>query len=306
VLRSNQLRSAWLILTNRCNLRCNYCWVPTFGELIPPASMSFETACQSIEFLKQNSLEGISITLFGGEPLLEFETIKQLMNCYPYMNWSLYTNTLLMDREMIEFFYHRRDFIVLKLSIDGRINTQLKNRGRMYDELLVKEIFQRFPTSEARITINNPEGVYEDVLHIQNLGARHISLKVTNFLNLDEEFYTRARVELDKISDDQMLKDIVLISDGTVLECCNIVSDYIAIAPNGDIYPCDIFYWLQENCIGNISTGFNSAAVDRICSSINRVKEHPIGSCIAEQLYFEDVAINNKKSLKGMAINCGQ
>jgi uncharacterized protein len=97
-----------LFLTTDCNLRCSYCWVRK-----EPEHLSLDRAKQAVDFLVAESRdsESIHITLFGGEPLLEFDLIRELV---PYaesqaealdkrLDWSLTTNGTLLDREKMEF-----------------------------------------------------------------------------------------------------------------------------------------------------------------------------------------------------------
>ena len=301
--QNKQLQSAWLILTNQCNLACSYCWVPSLKESMAPARMSAAVARLAIGFLNRYGAEGIHITLFGGEPLLEFNLIKTILSEFPYLDYTIYTNALLLDDEKIDFLYKRRDFVDLKISIDGSPIAQVGNRGRMYDEGLMKRVFNLFPTAEARLTIGNSTDCYRDVSYLkQKLGAKRISLKITSFLKLDQTRFDEIEFSLDRLRNDKELSKNVVISDGSVLKPCNVGSDYVAIAPNGDLYPCDVFYWLSKDRLGSIQEGWDYGALENFWKKLSIAEEKLCTSCIVEQMYFKKVAEHNARYFKGVCV----
>lgn len=279
------LNAAWLLLTNQCNLKCKYCWVTKYGNRNKIETMSKEVIDKSLDFLHENAEEGVSITLFGGEPLLEYDSIKYIMDKYPSLNYVIYTNATLLDNKKLEFFYNKRDFIKIILSIDGTQEAQMKGRGCFYNEDIVSNIFKSFSTSEARMTLYDASTCYDGVKKLYTLGAKKIEVNVPYFIKLDENYYNTLSSEREKIHREYCLNSITRISDHTIESVCNASEDYVAIAPNGDIYPCDIFYWLNKDKIGNIYDGINR---EFKCSFLERskIKTDRESTCIAERMYY--------------------
>lgn len=102
-----------LILTNRCNKRCNYCDLDFKNK-----SLSFQDIDLFFEFVKNNIAE-YSINFFWGEPLLEFEKLKYFVdNSKEYIkNFSIWTNWILLDKEKLEYF--KKNDIKIYLSVDN-------------------------------------------------------------------------------------------------------------------------------------------------------------------------------------------
>jgi uncharacterized protein len=111
-----------LNLTFNCNLACEYCFVHNKS---PEDRMNFATAKEAIDLLIEHAYPNVTITLFGGEPLLEFDLIKEIV---PYalerarqqgvtVGWAVTTNGTLITEEMLQFFAQHQ--INLLLSIDG-------------------------------------------------------------------------------------------------------------------------------------------------------------------------------------------
>ena len=163
--RFSKITSAFLILTNQCPLACKYCFVNQNVE-----RMSYQTALDSANFLIRNSKEtGFtpSITFFGGEPLLEWNSIivpltNYLRNEYKQpFNISITSNCVLMTEDKLKFM--KENNIGLLFSIDGDKKTQDINRpfhngNGSFDTLEPKidSILKYFPNMTFRATIHKP------------------------------------------------------------------------------------------------------------------------------------------------------
>lgn len=169
--------NAVLNLTDECTHRCKMCFV-NFN----PRRMEYSTAKAAVEFVIKNN-EGKdttpSIIFFGGEPLLEFESIiVPLIKEYGgQINWSITTNGLLLDEDKIDFF--RNNKVNILFSFDGDRFTQnlqrpLKNGEGSFD-VNVKNIpyyVLRYPYSEMRATVTKESipHLYENFLFAKNMG----------------------------------------------------------------------------------------------------------------------------------------
>ncbi|MBD3329959.1 radical SAM protein [Candidatus Peregrinibacteria bacterium] len=171
-----------LEVTERCNMRCTYC---SFNTTIPRykkkklSNMTKETAFKAIDFFLNHSKnnENITITFYGGEPLLNFDLIKLCVE-YVYKNtnqkcsFSLTTNGTLLDQSIIHYLSKIENFNVV-VSLDGpkKIHNQyrkMKNGSNSYDQVIMnlKALFHAFQHNKDRISLSM---VYTPFWSIQKL-----------------------------------------------------------------------------------------------------------------------------------------
>ncbi|MBQ4311718.1 MAG: radical SAM protein, partial [Oscillospiraceae bacterium] len=147
------LKSMCLLVTMDCNLRCRYCFAET-GEygMKKRKLMSFETGKRALDYLLENSgdRENLEVDFFGGEPLMNFDVVKQLVMYgrsreKDYINkhfrFTVTTNGILLDDEKTDFINREMSNVVL--SIDGRkeVNDRMRthiNGSGTYDEIIEK------------------------------------------------------------------------------------------------------------------------------------------------------------------------
>lgn len=151
-------RSITLTLTNNCNLCCSYC----FEHEKSNERMSFETAKAIIDKelpREVNSEETFYIELFGGEPFLEFELIKQIydyvLTTYPKINWIMFssTNGTLVHGEIQEWLKKSCRF-VCGLSLDGNKAMHDINRSNSFDLIDLDFFIKQYPTQSVKMTIS--------------------------------------------------------------------------------------------------------------------------------------------------------
>lgn len=176
---AHNMKSIILQVTQNCNLRCEYCVYSGsyINRVHNNKRMSVETAFRAIDFLAMHSLNSreISIGFYGGEPLLEFELIKQVVK-YAYkifdgkvLHFNMTTNATLLTHETIKFLYDN-DFI-LTISLDGPSEIQNKNRifansnKGTFNSIMKKLelIRQEYPGFIKQITFNAVIDYKEDV-----------------------------------------------------------------------------------------------------------------------------------------------
>lgn len=154
-----QTKSITLVLTHQCNLRCTYCYEKHKDDLTMPLELAKQIVDKEL-----NADDGIAeaeIDLFGGEPLLEFETIKQLIEYtktkkYPkdYI-FFITTNGILLDEERKAWLAANTQYLQMGLSLDGTREMHNLNRCNSFDKIDL-EFFRRvYPDQLVKMTISD-------------------------------------------------------------------------------------------------------------------------------------------------------
>lgn len=204
-----------LDMTNNCVLACDYCFRGDKNK----RRLSWEVGTRAIDWLIEMSQDqnSLSVALFGGEPLMEFELIKKLV---PYaerkvayygkkIHFSATTNSVLVNDEMIEFF--RQHNMGFHTSIDGAAESHDKHRkypngkGSFATiEPKIRKILKYWPNVTARMTVSN-DIVYrwfEDTLYlVDDLEYKNLAMIPVPECDWTEEQWKEMKRELRKISD---------------------------------------------------------------------------------------------------------
>jgi len=203
-----------LDMTNNCILACDYCFRGDKNK----RRLNWEIGTRAIDWLIEMSQDqkNLSVALFGGEPLMEFNLIKKLV---PYgerkaayygkkIHFGATTNSVLVTDEIIEFFrQHNMNF---HTSIDGAAESHDKHRhfadGRgtlAIIEPKIRKILKYWPNTTARMTVSN-DTVYrwfEDVLYlVDDLGYKNLAMIPVPECEWTEEQWKEMKRELRKIS----------------------------------------------------------------------------------------------------------
>ncbi len=284
------IKSMCINIAHDCNLRCEYCFAAKgdFGtgrELMP-----LRTAKAAIDFIVERSgnRRNLEVDFFGGEPLMNFDVLKRTVeyarSLEPLYNknfrFTVTTNGLLLTSDKIDFINREMSNVVL--SLDGRQNVNDKLRvtpnGRGCYDLIVPK-YQELVAGRAgkdyyvrgTFTRNNLDFT-ADVLKIYDLGFDQISIEpVVADSALD---YAICKADLPRIFDEYetLAKEIVALKKNgrcfnffhfmldldqgpcaiKRLRGCSCGNEYVAVTPNGDIYPCHQF--VGEDCwkMGNV------------------------------------------------------
>ena len=276
-----------LCLTHNCNLRCRYCYA---GDKVKKR-MTYETACRALDFLYEESGGECVITFFGGEPLLEFNLIKKIIN-YAGTKYGeafafrMSTNGTLLNREKLEYLAKHKVYFVL--SIDGSreqhdaVRHYADNRGS-YDTITgnLSDIFKINPYTIA-VSVIVPETVQylaDGVKSLFSRGFRYVlqtldysaGWKKKDITALKRQYKQLAEFYFEELKKghkiyyspfDERIKTWAQ-KPYTNGDLCDLAHTQIAIAASGNIYPCVQFIGTddelrQVNCIGNIFSGFNA------------------------------------------------
>lgn len=274
--------------TYRCNLACKYCFVNEYSHNIMP-DMKIETAVEAIE---KYGRKDCGISFFGGEPLLNWDLMFQVIEKYPNKRFSLTSNLTNLTIEMIEKMKnHGFSFIV---SMDGDEKTHNKSRPHKKEENsyqmtlenleLMHEIYGKTLPVTLRATFakDMDVNILDRIKHLNTFVeqgiVRHVSVEPAtgspefqqeNFTKQDKDFfqeqyygiaeyflsYFREKGRFPRFHHFNYPIQKTLITGNKKLTECGAAKGYISIATNGDIYPCHREETIK---IGNIKTGIDT------------------------------------------------
>ena len=291
--RQTVVKALCLHIAHDCNLACKYCFAEEGEYHGRRALMSFEVGKKALDFLIANSGNRINLEVdfFGGEPLMNWHVVKQLVEYgrsqekehNKKFRFTLTTNGVLLNDEIMEFCNKEMSNVVL--SLDGRpeVNDRMRpfRNGKGSYELIVPK-FQKFAKSRGEkdyfvrgtFTRNNLD-FGNDVLHYADLGFEKLSMEPV--VAAPEEPYSIREEDLPQIMDeyDRLAKEFVKrqkegrgfkffhfmldLSQGPCvakrLSGCGSGTEYLAVTPWGDLYPCHQFVGNEEFLLGNVDTG---------------------------------------------------
>ena len=291
--RNSVLKAICLHVAHDCNLACKYCFAGKGEYNGEKALMSFETGKRALDFLVENSgtRHNLEVDFFGGEPLMNFEVVKQLTaygrslekKYNKNFRFTLTTNGILVDDEVIDFCNREMSNVVL--SIDGRkcVNDRMRvsrNGLGSYDIILPK--FKKFADLRGQKDYYL-RGTYTgfnkdfaaDILHLADLGFKELSMEPV-VCDPSEEYALRmedvpALCEQYQVLADEMLRRkrekngftfyhymIDLMGGPCIskrISGCGVGVEYMAVTPTGELYPCHQFVSEEKFLLGNVWDG---------------------------------------------------
>lgn len=180
--KKNSVRfSPNLCVTHMCNLDCIYCYQDHDTE----NRMSFETACKCIDWIFENipsDMNEVEITFIGGEPLLEFELIKKIVDytcnknvSTPFIFYAT-TNGTILTEEMKQWFRSNKNRFVLGLSLDGMPETHNFNRSNSFDMIDVDFFIDTWPNQGIKMTLSEHslKNLADNIIYLHNRGFKDI------------------------------------------------------------------------------------------------------------------------------------
>ena len=298
------IKALCLHVCHDCNLRCRYCFASTgdFGTG-RRMTMDIETAKKAIDFVveKSQNRRNIEIDFFGGEPLMAMDTVKATVEYARALEertgknfrFTITTNGVLLDDENIAYINEVMSNAVL--SLDGRpdVNDHMRrtvNDKGSYDVILPK--FQKLVEGRGdkdyylrgTFTRHNMDFA-ADVMHIAEQGFRNVSVEpVVGSEDCDYAFrqedlpaimeeYERLAEELLHRDDVNFFHFNVDLSQGPCvikrMRGCGAGCEYVAITPDGDIYPCHQFVGNEEYRLGNLFDGTFDMELSRKFAGLN-------------------------------------
>lgn len=284
------IKAMCLHIAHDCNLRCKYCFASTGDFGTGRKLMPLEVGKAAIDFLLEKSVgrENLEVDFFGGEPLMNFDVVKEIVKYArskekeynKNFRFTITTNGLLLTDDKIEYINKEMSNVVL--SIDGRKEVNDKMRVRVdgsgcYDKIVEnykklvagrgdKEYYVRGTYTKYNLDFA------EDVIHLYNAGFDQISVEPV--MEDDSIEYAITEADLDKIyaeydklvdkvaelkKEDEKFNFFHFMIDLDQGPCvikrlrgCGSGNEYVAITPDGDIYPCHQFVGHEEYKMGNL------------------------------------------------------
>ncbi len=306
------VKALCLHIAHSCNLNCSYCFASQGNYHGERALMSFEVGKQALDFLIANSgtRHNLEVDFFGGEPLLNFQVVKDLVayarsiekEHNKNFRFTLTTNGVLVDDDVIDF--ANRECSNVVLSLDGR--KEVHDRFRVdyagngsYDTIVPK--FQKFVEARGRknyymrgtFTHKNPDFL-NDIEHMLDLGFRELSMEpvvcaagdpselTENDLPVVLEQYEKlAELMLahDKAGDPFTFYHYMIDLTGGPciykrISGCGSGTEYMAVTPQGDLYPCHQFVGEERFKLGTVWDGVTNPDIQREFAACN-VYAHP-------------------------------
>ncbi len=313
------VKALCLHVAHCCNLNCSYCFASQGRYHGKDALMSLEVGKQALDFLIAHSgnRRNLEVDFFGGEPLMNWEVVKDVVRygrklekqhdkCFRF---TLTTNGVLIDDEVIEFANREMDNVVL--SLDGRkeihdhFRTDYVGKGS-YDLVVPK--FQELVSKRGNrgyyirgtFTHNNPDFT-EDVFHMADLGFTELSMEPV--VCPDSDPYALTKNDLPVLFDQyellatEMLKRqkngngfsfyhyMLDLNHGPCIykrvSGCGSGSEYFAVTPTGDLYPCHQFVGDDAYLMGTVFDGVKTPDLQKKFKDCNVYAREECLSCWA-------------------------
>lgn len=318
--RKTVVKALCLHIAHDCNLACKYCFAEEGEYHGRRALMSFEVGKKALDFLIANSgnRRNLEVDFFGGEPLMNWQVVKDLVaygreqeKLYDkHFRFTVTTNGVLLNDEIQEFINKEMDNVVL--SLDGRkeINDQMRpfrNGKGSYDLIVPK--FQKLADSRGQeryyirgtFTRNNLD-FSEDILHFADLGFKQMSIEPvvgdeTDPYAIREEDLPKIMEEYDKLAKIMIQREqegkgfnffhFMIDLDGGPclakrLSGCGSGTEYLAVTPWGDLYPCHQFVGQEEFLMGNVDEGIKRPEIADDFRSCNVYSKEKCRNCFAK------------------------
>ena len=318
--RPTQLKALCLHIAHDCNMCCKYCFAGE-GEYSGDRSlMSFEVGKRALDFLieQSGSRKNLEVDFFGGEPLLNFDVVKQLVAYARSIEkekgknfrFTLTTNGVLLDDEVME--WANKECYNVVLSLDGRKETNYRMRRTRNDKGTYDLILPKFQKMAKE---RNQQGYYirgtythyntdfaNDILHLADMGFEQLAMEpvVTD----PKTDYALQESDIPKLKDqyDLLAKEMckrnregkgftffhymIDLEGGPCIykriSGCGVGTDYMAVTPWGDLYPCHQFVGDEKFLLGNVFDGVKNTDIVNEFKLCNVYSREACQDCFAK------------------------
>lgn len=328
------LKSMCLNIAHACNFACEYCFAKKGSYGGSNALMNVKIANAAIDFLvkSSNGREHIEVDFFGGEPLLAFDTVKETIKYakanYPEKKWrfTLTTNGFLLDEEKEGFLYENDVSIVLSLDGDKAINDKyriFRNGKGTFNSVFpkIKKVSEhRNESGGYYVRGTYTHGTMEiskTIEALRNFGFKYISLEpvVTkeSGIGIIESDLTILRKEYEKLAnyyiDSQKDGSWNFFHFNVDLEAgpciqkrihgCGAGVEYVAVSPDGSIYPCHQFDGIKETKLGDIFNGITNKDLQEKFRKANFLFNKPECANCWARFYCSGGCLANNYTMNG-------
>ena len=290
--REPVVKAMCLHIAHDCDLRCKYCFASQGDFKGDRSLMSYEVGQKALDFLieKSGSRRNLEVDFFGGEPMMNFEVVKQLVTYgrskekeyKKNFRFTLTTNGMLLNDENTKYINENMDNVVLSLDGSKEVNDNMRVKidgSGSYDTIVPK--FQKLVEGRGNkmyyvrgtFTGFNTEFA-KDVIHLADLGFKQTSIEPVVTEPHQPYALKDSDVEVVKEQYDLLAEEMIKrkqngngfeffhftvdLSQGPCvikrLSGCGAGSEYVAITPEGEIYPCHQFVGDERFKMGDLTT----------------------------------------------------
>ena len=313
------IKALCLHVAHTCNLNCSYCFASQGKYHGERAIMSYKVGKRALDFLVENSgaRHNLEVDFFGGEPLMNFDVVKQLVayarsiekEKNKNFRFTLTTNGVLIDDDVIDFANKEMSNVVL--SLDGR--REIHDRFRVdyagngsWEKIVPK--FQRLVNARGgkgyymrgTFTHANPDFL-EDIRTMLDLGFTELSMEPVVTAPNDPSALTAedrriVMEQYEKLAELMLKRDaegkpftfyhyMIDLKGGPCIykriSGCGSGTEYMAVTPWGDLYPCHQFVGDEKFKLGDIWHGVNNTAIQNEFASCNVYAREECRDCWA-------------------------
>lgn len=307
------IKALCLHIAHSCNLNCSYCFASQGKYHGDRALMSYEVGKRALDFLIENSgtRRNLEVDFFGGEPLMNFDVVKRLVEYARSIEkqhgknfrFTLTTNGMLIDDDVIEFANKEMSNVVLSLDgrkeVHDRFRVDYSGKGS-YDKIV--PLFQKLVKARGNknyyirgtFTHYNPDFL-NDIKQMLDLGFTELSMEpvvcspedASALTEEDLPIVLKQYEELAKLMIERRNQGkpftfyhyMIDLKGGPCIykrvSGCGSGTEYMAVTPWGDLYPCHQFVGEEKFKLGNVFDGVNNFAVQdefKACNVYTREK----------------------------------
>lgn len=331
ILSNGEIKSLCVHICHDCNLKCTYCFGDGGTFHGRTEYMDLKTAIASVDFLlkKSGNRKNLEMDFFGGEPLLNLNTIKETVKYArakekttgKLFKFTTTTNGVLLNDDAIEFLNKEMDNVVI--SIDGRkeVHDNIRktvNDKASYDVIMKnakkfrkirkdKEYYIRGTFTSKNIDFS------KDVLSINDNGFDQISIEPVvmpenNPLALKKCHLKEIMAEYDKLAEEYIERRktdkwfnffhfMIELDNGPCIKKrltgCGAGDEYMAVAPSGILYPCHQFVGQKEYILGNVFDGVTNQEKRKQFTKSSLLSKQDCQNCFAKYFCSGGCSYNN-------------
>lgn len=339
--RNSVIKALCLHVAHSCNLNCEYCFASQGKYHGERALMSFETGKRALDFLVENSgtRRNLEVDFFGGEPLMNWDVVKQLVEYAREIEkihgknfrFTLTTNGMLIDDDVIDFCNKEMSNVVLSLDgrkeVHDRFRKDYHGRGS-YDVIVPKfqELVRRRGGKNyymrGTFTHYNTDFT-KDILSMADLGFTELSMEPVVCSPEDASALTESDLPVLFEQYEILAKEMIRrkkegkgftfyhymldLKHGPCIykriSGCGSGTEYMAVTPSGDLYPCHQFVGDKKYLLGNIYDGVTNTEIQNEFKLCNAYARKECSDCWAKLYCSGGCAANSyhaSGSIKGV------